>query len=105
MSETTSGPVTDVETPDGVAAAPTSAPGYDLLDRIGRGGMGDVYRARDRAIDREVAVKVLQARFAPDSPTAVRFVEEARITGQLQHPGIPAVYRVGTSRDGRPSWP
>src|SRR5262249_5936089 len=60
------------------------------------------YRVRDLALNREVAVKILQEEFAPDSPTAARFVEESRITAQLQHPGIPAVYQVGTLGDGRP---
>src|SRR5262249_18026385 len=52
--------------------------------------------------DREVAVKLLQDRYPADSTTAERFQEEARITGQLQHPGIPAVHQVGTLPDGRP---
>jgi tetratricopeptide (TPR) repeat protein len=73
-----------------------------LRYEIGRGGMGVVYSARDLALDREVAVKVLQERYAPRSGTAARFLNEARITGQLQHPGIPAVYQVGTLSDGRP---
>ena len=85
------------------SAARSQSPfGYDLLDEVGRGGMGVVYRARDVALDREVAVKILQDKYAPDSGTARRFVDEARITGQLQHPGIPAVYQVGTFADGRP---
>ncbi len=85
--------------------SPTAAPppfGFELLGEIGCGGMGVVYRARDRALDREVAVKILRDKYAPDSGTAARFVEEARITGQLQHPGIPAVYQVGTLAGGRP---
>lgn len=85
-----------------VAAEPPSPPGYDLLEEFGRGGMGVVFRARDQALDREVAVKMLQARFAPDSDVARRFMDEARITGQLQHPGIPPVYQVGKLSDGRP---
>ena len=90
--------------PDGRAIPDAIAipAGFELLDEVGRGGMGLVYRARDVALDREVAVKILQEKFAPDSGTARRFVEEARITGQLQHPGIPAVYQVGTLADGRP---
>jgi tetratricopeptide (TPR) repeat protein len=81
---------------------PASPPGYELLDEIGRGGMGVVYRARDTALDRDVAVKLLSDRYAADSPAAQRFLREARITGQLQHPGIPAVHQVGTLADGRP---
>jgi serine/threonine protein kinase len=82
--------------------APGSPPGYELLDEIGRGGMGIVYRARDRALDRAVAVKLLSERYPADSKAAERFLNEARITGQLQHPGIPAVHQVGALADGRP---
>jgi tetratricopeptide (TPR) repeat protein len=82
-----------------VAEAPV---GYELLDEVGRGGMGIVYRARDLSLARDVALKFLHEKHAPDSSTAARFVEEARITAQLQHPGIPAVYQVGALPDGRP---
>src|ERR1700751_2983985 len=81
---------------------PLSPPGYELLDKIGHGGMGVVYRARDVALDRDVAVKLLSERYPADSPAAQRFTSEARITGQLQHPGIPAIHQVGTLPDGRP---
>jgi tetratricopeptide (TPR) repeat protein len=83
-------------------APPNSPPGYELIEEIGRGGMGVVYRARDTALDRDVAVKLLAHRVPADSPAAQRFLSEARITGQLQHPGIPAVHQVGTLPDGRP---
>ena len=83
-------------------AAPPGPSAYELADEVGQGGMGIVYRARDLALDREVAVKVLLAQHAPDSRVARRFVDEGRITAQLQHPGIPAVYQVGTLPDGRP---
>jgi WD40 repeat protein len=84
------------------SAPAASPPGYELCEEIGHGGMGVVYRARDTALDRDVAVKLLSARYPADSPTAQRFLSEARITGQLQHPGIPAVHQVGTLTDGRP---
>src|SRR5262245_28669562 len=90
------------ETAESSATRPTAVPGYELRGEVGRGGMGIVFRARDVALQREVAVKILQERFAPESTTAARFIEEARITGQLQHPGIPAVYHVGQMADGRP---
>src|SRR5262245_34001365 len=64
--------------------------------------MGVVYRARDTALYRDVAVKLLSERYPADSPAAQRFLSEARITGQLQHPGIPAVHQVGSLADGRP---
>ena len=75
---------------------------YVLGDEIARGGMGVVYRATDTALGREVAVKVLRDGFAPGSGAARRFADEARITGQLQHPGIPPVHDLGTLPDGRP---
>jgi tRNA A-37 threonylcarbamoyl transferase component Bud32/tetratricopeptide (TPR) repeat protein len=102
MNEATGNQIPVTQAPAADGAVPTAPAGYDLLHEIGRGGMGVVYRARDRALDREVAVKILQDKYAPDSGTARRFVDEARITGQLQHPAIPAVYQVGTLADGRP---
>ena len=81
---------------------PSAPPGYELLGEVGRGGMGVVYRARDLALDREVAVKVLADALPPASAAAGRFVAEARITARLQHPGIPPVYHVGELADGRP---
>jgi tetratricopeptide (TPR) repeat protein len=73
-----------------------------LVEEIGRGGMGVVYRARDLALTREVAVKLLLDGYEPDSAVARRFMEEAQITGQLQHPGIPAVHQTGTTPQGSP---
>ena len=81
---------------------PAGAARYALGAEIARGGMGVVYRATDTALGREVAVKVLQERYGPDSGTARRFADEARITGQLQHPGIPPVHDLGVLPDGRP---
>ena len=92
--------VTQQSAPEEVT--PPSPPGYELREEIGRGGMGAVYRALDVALGRDVAVKLLADRFAPDSQFALRFLSEARITGQLQHPGIPAVHQVGTLPNGRP---
>jgi serine/threonine protein kinase len=89
-------------TPESPAADLPQVPWYELSDEIGRGGMGVVYRARDLALDRDVAVKLLQDRYPADSPVARRFTDEAKITAQLQHPGVPAVYRVGVLPDGRP---
>jgi serine/threonine protein kinase/lipopolysaccharide biosynthesis regulator YciM len=81
---------------------PAALGDYEIVREIGRGGMGVVYRARDTGLDRDVAVKVLSERYPADSPAAQRFRREARITGQLQHPGIPAVHQFGTLPDGRP---
>ena len=85
-----------------VAAPPASAGRYVLGEEIARGGMGEVYRATDTVLNREVAVKVLQAKYGPESGSAHRFADEARITGQLQHPAIPPVHDLGTLPDGRP---
>ena len=79
-----------------------SPPGYLLHSEIGRGGMGVVYYGRDNALNRDVAVKVLQDRYSHEGSAAHRFVEEAGITSQLQHPGIPPIHQVGTLPDGRP---
>jgi Tfp pilus assembly protein PilF len=73
-----------------------------MLDEIAQGGMGVIWRATDTTLGREVAVKVLQDKFAPDSGTARRFEAEARITAQLQHPAIPPVHDCGKLPDGRP---
>jgi serine/threonine protein kinase len=64
--------------------------------------MGVIYRATDTVLGREVAVKVLLDKYGPDSGAARRFADEARITGQLQHPSVPPVHDVGTLPDGRP---
>jgi tetratricopeptide (TPR) repeat protein len=75
---------------------------YEIGLEIARGGMGVVHVARDTALNREVAVKVLRPEFAGRTTIARRFVEEAQIAGQLQHPGVPPVYDRGTLPDGRP---
>ena len=69
---------------------------YEILAPIGAGGMGEVYRARDTRLGRDVAIKVLPASFASDPERLRRFEQEARATGMLNHPNILAVYDVGT---------
>jgi serine/threonine-protein kinase len=64
--------------------------------------MGDVWLGRDRRLRRLVAVKVMQQRWAGNDNVARRFREEAQLTSQLQHPGIPPVYETGALSDGRP---
>src|SRR3954462_2666608 len=68
---------------------------YEILAPLGSGGMGEVYRARDTRLDREVAVKVLPERFA-DSPEALaRFDREARAVAALSHPNILSLFDFG----------
>jgi non-specific serine/threonine protein kinase/serine/threonine-protein kinase len=75
---------------------------FQLGAEIGVGGMGVVYLARDVDLDRDVAVKTLNERHGADAAASQRFLVEAKITGQLAHPGIPAVHELGTLSDGRP---
>src|SRR5262245_31241425 len=69
---------------------------YDLGVKIARGGMGVVYRAQDRLLNRTVAVKVMRGKFLARPDLMRRFLAEARISARLQHPGIVPVYEVGT---------
>ena len=73
---------------------------YDILARLGAGGMGDVYRARDTQLSRDVAIKVLPSAFVADGDRLARFEQEARILASMNHPHIGAIYgleRVGPS--------
>ncbi len=74
---------------------------YLVLERIGRGGMGAVYRARDVLLKRDVALKVLHVG-ADSSDLAARLTQEARTLAHLEHPGIVPVHDVGVLADGRP---
>ena len=65
---------------------------YELVEQIGEGGMGMVWKARDTSLDREVAIKVLPAAFAADAERLARFEREARLLASLNHPNIAAVY-------------
>ena len=71
---------------------------YRLLEKIGSGGMADVYMAKDNVLDRIVAVKILHSQFAEDNEFIVRFRHEAQSAGKLSHPNIVGIYDVG--RDG-----
>src|SRR5512141_1439495 len=70
--------------------------GYEILGPLGAGGMGEVYRARDTRLGREVAVKVLPAALAEDPAALARFSREARAVAALSHPGILAIHDFGT---------
>ena len=68
---------------------------YDILQAIGAGGMGEVYRARDGRLNREVAVKILPADLARDPERLDRFEREARASAALNHPNIIATFDIG----------
>jgi TolB-like protein len=72
---------------------------YKILERIGAGGMGEVYRARDTRLGRTVAIKVLVAGVAGDPDRRARFLQEARATAALSHPNIAALYEIGEDQD------
>jgi Tol biopolymer transport system component len=74
---------------------------YEILAPIGAGGMGEVYRARDERLKRDVAVKVLPVSYSQDADRLRRFEQEAQSAGGLNHPNITAVYDLG-SHDGAP---
>jgi eukaryotic-like serine/threonine-protein kinase len=72
---------------------------YEMLGALGAGGMGEVWKARDTRLGREVAVKLLPAEFAQDSQRRERFEQEARAVAALNHPNILALYDIG-NQDG-----
>src|SRR5262245_21827697 len=74
---------------------------YEIVSPLGAGGMGEVYRAKDPRLSREVAIKVLPASLSQDQDRLRRFEQEARAAGVLNHPNITAVYDIGT-HEGAP---
>jgi hypothetical protein len=72
---------------------------YEILAPLGAGGMGEVYRAKDPRLGREVAIKVLPSSFSADADRLRRFEQEARAAGILNHPNITAVYDIGTHEE------
>ncbi|MGV3483691.1 MAG: protein kinase domain-containing protein [Planctomycetaceae bacterium] len=78
----------------------TSSTDYRLVGKLGSGGTGIVYQAHQRAIDREVAVKVLRDELACDALSRMRFLQEARTLGSLDHPNVIALHELGTGPDG-----
>ncbi len=90
----------------GAVANPGGLSNHNVRFRIirphAKGGLGEVYIARDEELNREVALKEIQARYADDPESHARFLLEAEITGGLEHPGIVPVYGLGQYPDGRP---
>jgi serine/threonine protein kinase len=74
---------------------------YEILDAIGAGGMGEVYRARDSRLGRDVALKVLPEAFARDADRMLRFEREARVLASLNHPNIASLYGLEESNGAR----
>ncbi|HUX28624.1 MAG TPA: protein kinase, partial [Terracidiphilus sp.] len=72
--------------------APQQIGHYQILAKIGEGGMGEVYRARDTRLNREVAIKLLPRAFAEDPHRMARFEREAQLLASLNHPKIAAIY-------------
>src|SRR5437867_115196 len=74
---------------------------YEIVAPLGAGGIGEVYRARDRKLDRDVAIKVLPEIFAADPERLMRFEREAKMLAALNHPNIAAIYGLEHGADVR----
>jgi serine/threonine protein kinase len=70
---------------------------YEVISPIGKGGMGEVYRARDTKLERDVAIKVLPAELASDEALVARFEREAKLLASLNHPNIASIHGVEES--------
>ncbi len=82
--------------------APKGRGNYEIHGEIARGGMGQIIKARDTDLGREVAIKVLDRELSRSPFALRRFIEEAQIGGQLQHPGVVPVYELGMMKDEQP---
>lgn len=98
----------DTEIPEKPSPVVRPTPGHDTSTRyridgeIARGGMGEILKGRDPDLGRDVAIKVLREDLREDGELVRRFIEEAQIGGQLQHPGVVPIYELGTFSDLRP---
>src|SRR4051794_17355185 len=78
-----------------IARVGTTLGGYEIVDVLGAGGMGDVYRARDARLGREVALKILPPHLTHDASRVARFRSEARAASALNHPNAVTIYEIG----------
>jgi serine/threonine-protein kinase len=99
-----SGPNTDHDRTGAVVGEGSRAggPRYRVLRPHARGGLGEVYLARDEELNRDVALKQIQVEYADHPESRARFLMEAEVTGRLEHPGVVPVYGLGHFDDGRP---
>ncbi|MDQ3255013.1 MAG: serine/threonine protein kinase, partial [Acidobacteriota bacterium] len=72
---------------------------YKIISLIGKGGMGEVYLAEDKKLDRKVAIKILNEKFSRDGSNLNRFIQEAKAASSLNHPNILVIYEIGQSDD------
>ena len=74
---------------------------HEIMALLGRGGFGEVYRARDKKLKREVAIKILPDEFSRDSERVARFQREAEVLASLNHPNIAAIYDLDEANGSR----
>ncbi|MEM9702893.1 MAG: protein kinase, partial [Planctomycetota bacterium] len=102
------GEASDPASPDSTLSEPRSAPvpglppRYRAAERVGRGGLGEVWRVQDENLSRPLAIKALRPDRREDADAAARLIREAELTGALQHPGVPPVHERGELADGSP---
>src|SRR6185437_11545607 len=72
---------------------------YEILAPLGAGGMGEIYRARDSRLDRDVAIKVLPEHLARDNEALIRFERETKVVAALSHPNILTIFDCGTDQE------
>ncbi len=100
LEQTTLVPRSSVE----AAAKAVDAAGNALFERLGVGGMGEVFRFGDDALQRDLAIKVLKDELRGNADAEERFLREARLAGSLQHPGVVPIHQLSRLADGRPCY-